>query len=115
MTSTYGYGDNPVHPILERAFEYDIIRFDFRCDPQNWEQYLDLWLRRGEDVKVLRFLRPTGLKIEEGFPSPTRGMIILDVTHWGWENVGVQVTDFENSHGRIHFYAKSVAERSRED
>ena len=41
---------------------------------------------------------------------PTRGMIILDVRHWQWEDIGVQVADFEASHGSVTFYAAEVME-----
>jgi len=111
MSSTYG--DSPVHPIIHQPWRYDIVRFDLHHDPPNGRNdFLDLWLQLGEEVRQLRFLRPRTIKIEEGFPWPTRGMIILDVRHWQWEDVGVQVADFEASRGSVTFYAADVLEVS---
>ena len=104
------HGD-PVHPILASPHEFDVVRFDLHHDPENpRSNYLDLWLKRGEELRRLRFRQPSSIKIEEGFPLRTGGMIILDVRHWGWENVGVAVADFEASQGAFTFYAKDVIE-----
>jgi hypothetical protein len=103
------YEDNPVHLIVDKPWQFDIVRFDLHHDPGDRRtDYLDLWLRWGSEVRRLRFTQPSSIKIEPGFPQPTRGMIILDVRHWGWEDVGVWVADFEASHGSVTFYAKDV-------
>lgn len=105
------YGDNPLHPIVDKPWQFDVVRFDLHHNPDNRRaDYLDLWLKRGSEVRRLRFTQPSSIKIEEGFPAPTGGMIILDVRHWGWEDVGVQVADFEASPGSVTFYAKEVVE-----
>lgn len=105
------YGNDPVHPILDQAWQYDIIRFDLQWKHEDWRSsHLDLWLRRGEELKRLRFVCPTAIRIDEGFPEPTRGMVILDVRHWGWEDVAVAVRNFENSRGGLSFNAKDVYE-----
>lgn len=105
------YGDNPVHPIVDKPWQFDIVRFDLHHDPDDHRaDYLDLWLRRGDELRRLRFKQPSSIKIEKGFPRATGGMIILDVRNWGWEDVGVEVADFEASHGSVTFYAKDVVE-----
>lgn len=103
------YGDSPIHPILDRAHEFEIVRFDLNRDvddPRN--DFLDLTLRREKDVRRLRFIRPRSIKIEEGFPAPTGGMVILDIRHRQWEDVTVKVADFEASNGAVTFYAADV-------
>jgi hypothetical protein len=62
-------------------------------------------------VRRLRFWSPQGLVIEEGFPSPTRGMEILDVTARQLDRLKVRVTDFEASWGKIQFWARDVVDR----
>ena len=62
-----------------------------------------------DDVSwCLRFWRPQSLKIEEGFPSPTNGMIILDVSNRNMEGIGIKVHDFEGSQGAVTFWAANV-------
>ncbi|MGC4031626.1 MAG: hypothetical protein QM754_07825 [Tepidisphaeraceae bacterium] len=109
MASTHE--DIPAHPIIDKPWQFEIVRFDFHRDPgDRRSSYLDLWLRRGEELRKLRFLQPRSIQIEEGFPSRTNGMAILDVSSLGWEDVAVQVTDFEASNGAVTFYAKDVVE-----
>jgi hypothetical protein len=68
------YGDNPVHPIVDKPWQFDIVRFDLHHDPDDHRaDYLDLWLRRGSETRRLRFAQPSSIKIEEGFPQPTVG------------------------------------------
>ncbi|MGC4002577.1 MAG: hypothetical protein QM811_05300 [Pirellulales bacterium] len=94
------WGDSPIHPILDRPHEYEILRFDYHNDPRDHcTSYLDLTLSRQSTIRRLRFLRPQRLVIEEGFPATTNGMIILDIRHRQWENLKVEVADFEASQG----------------
>ena len=72
------------------------------------DSYIDLHLSRGNEMRRLRFLRPRSLRIDEGFPEPTHGMMILVVSSKGWEDVKVEVGDFEASHGSVCFYAADV-------
>lgn len=103
------WGDSPVHPIVERPHEFDIVRLDYHNDPNDSRNsFLDLTLKRDATVRRLRFLRPQRLVIEEGFPASTRGMIILDIQHRQWDDLRVEVADFESSHGSITFCAAQV-------
>lgn len=98
-----------IHPIIDRPHEFVIVRLEYHNDPDDWRNSnLDLVLRREGEVRRLRFLRPQSLKIEEGFPSPTHGMVILDISDRQWDGLNVEVADFEASHGKIQFYAESV-------
>ncbi|KPA33366.1 Uncharacterized protein AMR50_1908 [Leptospira interrogans] len=56
-------------------------------------------------------MQPSGIRIEDGFPSPTGGLCILDISERQWEGKLIEVTDFESGHGAIHFFAKSVVEK----
>lgn len=98
------------HKIIDRPHEYRVIRLDLQIDHNHRENtFLDLTLLRKDVVRRLRFLRPTNLIIDEGFPEPTNGMQILDIRHKQWDDVKVQVTDFEGaSHGAITFLAADV-------
>jgi hypothetical protein len=59
-------------------------------------------------VRRLRFWQPRRLMIEDGFPSPTRGMVILDVRSRQWAGIGVEVGDIEASIGSVTFWAYEV-------
>jgi hypothetical protein len=108
------WGGSPIHPIIERPHEFVVVRFDYHNDPNDWRNsYIDLTLRRQDKIRRLRFLRPQSLKIEEGFPGPTHGMIILDIRDRHWDGLNVEVADFEASRGRILFYAQDVVDLER--
>ena len=100
-------GDNN-HPVLIKPWEYAIIGLNYQIPRDGTSPYLDLTLQRKEEVRRLRFLSPQRLKIEEGFPTSTHGMEILDIAHRQWSNIGVWVHDFEASQGSITFYAAEV-------
>jgi hypothetical protein len=99
------------HPIIENPWEYHIIDFHYTCEAgDTLEHYIDLSLKKDSVVRKLRFYGPRNLIIEQGFPLPTHGMEIWDVSNRGLENIGVEVSDFEASHGSITFVAKEVVE-----
>lgn len=101
------------HPIIDKPWQYKIISFYYECSSENYlEHYIELVMKKGNDVKKLKFLAPTQLKIEEGFPMPTGGMEILDIHDRGWENINIEVSDFEASQGAITFFAKDVIDNS---
>ena len=105
------WGGIPVHSVIERPHEYAIVRFDYHNDPEDYrDSYIDITLRRNKETRRLRFLCPQSLKIEEGFPQPTHGMIILDIRNRQWDGITVEVADFEASHGAIKFYAADVVD-----
>jgi len=74
------------------------------------KSFLDLRLEKNGLVRNLRFLEPRDIKIEEGFPQPTGGMQILDVSARQLEGITVEVSDFEASWGAITFLARSVTD-----
>ncbi len=101
----------PYHPIIDRPHEYRIVEFYYNSASSDYsEHYILMKLKKGNDVKLLKFLNPRDLKIEEGFPRPTSGMEFLDLSKDSLEDINVKVGDFEASHGAITFYAKSVIE-----
>ena len=100
---------DPLHPIIEAPHTYDIVEFKYVVAQDFEEQsYIDLTLQKDTIKRFLRFYEPSELKIDKGFPWPTRGMEILDVKERQMANIGVWVHDFESSNGSITFYAKSV-------
>lgn len=99
---------DPDHPILARPWEYSIGEFHYHAGLDGSESFIELSLHRGDVVRRLRFRSPRNLVIEEGFPSPTHGIAILDVSGRGLESLRVWVTDFENSSGAVTFWARDV-------
>ena len=110
------WGGSPIHPIIDRPHECEITRFDYHNDPDEpRNSFIDLTLRRGASERHLRFLRPERLVIDEGFPSPTHGMIILDIRDRQWNDLRVEVADFESSHGSVTFCASDVIDLDATD
>ncbi len=106
---------DPVHPIIEAPHECWIGQFHYHVGLDGTEPYIDMDLHRDGVVRRLRFWSPNSLIIEEGFPSPTSGMEIRDISARGWERCGVQVADFEASNGKITFWARDVVDRDALD
>jgi len=105
---------NPHHPVIDRPWEYVLGLLHYHMGLDGTEPYLDLELHRSNETRRLRFWSPRQLMIEEGFPSPTHGMEILDVRHRGLEGIGVRVGDFEASWGSITFWARTVVDLDAE-
>ena len=100
------------HSILPRAFEYEIVGLRLEREPfDGSEPFLDLTLRRGQERRVLRFWSPQNLEVERGGPTMTSGLVIYDIRARGLDRLGVEVKDFEASHGRVSFVARIVEER----
>lgn len=101
--------DDVHHPIIDKPWEYQVVRFDYQRDPADpADSFVDLTLTRGKVTRRLRFRDPRDLEIEKGFPTPTGGLVILDVNSRQLEGIGVQVTDFEASGGAFRFWARDV-------
>ncbi len=97
------------HPILPGPHEYAVSDFRFHLDRDDPSlSFIDMTLVKGSDAVTLRFWRPVELKIEAGFPRPTRGMVFYDRSAQGWEDIQVEVADIEASPGAITFFARSV-------
>lgn len=98
-----------LHPILAAPHKYDIVDFRYSIDRQEPSQsFIDLALAKDGELVSLRFWQPINLVVEQGFPAATRGMVFYDVSMYHLENIGVEVADFEATHGAITFSAKSV-------
>lgn len=61
--------------------------------------FLDMTLRRGQVIRRLRFIRPKSLQIEKNFQYHGSGMMIMDIRHRQWEDVAVEVVNFEQDPG----------------
>ena len=66
-------------------------------------------LQRGEATKKLRFNRPVEVKVDIGFQGQISGMKIMDVSQRQWDDIGVDVRNFEQDPG-ITFKAYNVVE-----
>lgn len=109
------YSEDPAHPILDRPFEYEITGFSYLRPDDGTEPYIDLILRKKHVVRRLRFFSPQEIEIENGFPLPTGGMYFSDVSARGLEGLGVRVSDFEASSGRVQFWARAVIDLDATD
>ena len=108
--------DEPkLHPILDRPHEYDIRDFRYHVEKEDpSDSFIEMTLQKNTDTVTLRFWQPSNLKIEQGFPRPTRGMVFYDRSSDGLEGVKVEVADFEASWGSITFCARSVEKYPRQ-
>lgn len=101
--------ESPLHPIIDKPYQYQIVRFDYRIDPDDHRNsIIDLVLRRDQVTRRLRFRGPQNLRIEAGFPQATSGMLLLDISHRKWDDLTVEVADFEATSGAITFYAADL-------
>lgn len=97
------------HSILNRPFEFRVTGFNFQDDLYDPDEaFIILTLQRESEVKKLKFWRPADIYIEKGFPMQTGGLCILDVSDRHWENINIEVSDFESVAGGVYFYSKSV-------
>lgn len=104
MAEKYAWGPDPDHPILDRAFEWEIVGLNLdMLASEDKEAHLDLVLHRAQERCVLRFWSPTELEIEKGGPSRTGGLVILDISSRQLSNLGVRVDDVESSPGASAF------------
>ena len=111
MTSPNELRQDPDHPILPQAWQFEIIGLRLEKDPlEGGEPFLDLTLRRGTGRRMLRFWSPSDLEVERGGPTMTSGLVIRDLRDRGLDGVGVKVDDFEASSGSVRFVARSVEE-----
>ena len=99
---------DPRHPILPDAWRYEITGLHLELAAEDGtEPFLDLTLRRGDDIRRLRFYSPQDLEIERGGPI-SGGLTILDVRSRELDRLGVRVDDFEASPGSLRFWARDV-------
>lgn len=101
--------DDPKHEILPEAHTYDLVRFDWHPTPEVAKGYLDLTFRRGTDVRRLRFVEPTQVRVAAGFTGQCGGMVILDIRGRGWDAAKIEVINIEQDPG-ISFYAIDVVD-----
>jgi hypothetical protein len=108
---TSNHAEDPEHPIVARAWEFEIVglRLD-KAPVDESEPFLDLTLVRGEERRILRFWSPADLEIERGGPVMTHGLMILDIRARGLDRLGVRVDDFEGCRGSVRFVARAVEE-----
>ena len=101
---------DPPHPIIDRPHEFSIADLRYHVGLDGTEPFIDMMLQRGSDLRRLRFFSPRQLVIDDGFPVPTSGMEILDVSKRQLGDLRVRVGDFEASHGAITFWARDVVD-----
>jgi len=98
----------PDHPVLAEPWTYELVAMHWKLDPRDdRDDYLDLTLRRGAEVRKLRFVRPQNIKIDQGFHGTLNGFVILDISNRQWDNLRVEVINFEQDPG-ITFVASHV-------
>ncbi|WP_426210714.1 hypothetical protein [Massilia sp. TWP1-3-3] len=101
--------EHKIHPILDCPNHYRLVEFKYVID---WDEprqsFIQMRLRHHDDEVSLRFWQPVNLSIEAGFPFPTGGMVFYDRSADSLQDIGIEVADFESSHGSILFSAREV-------
>jgi len=101
--------NHKLHSILPNPHEFEICDFRFHIDhAERSQSFIEMTLQKDTETVTLRFWQPVNLKIEEGFPQATRGMVFYDRSADQLENITIEVADFESSWGAITFLARSV-------
>lgn len=97
-----GEKEDPIHPIVKRPWEYEILSFGFYRSPSGeFESFIDLTLKNSDALRHLRFYSPRELEIEKGFPARTGGFCIYEVSDRSMEGLNIRVSDFEASWGAV--------------
>lgn len=98
-------------PIPPDAWEFEIVGLHYeRPLERSEESFIDLTLKRGDELRRFRFLSPQDVEVEKGFPRHTHGLVILDVSGRQLEGIGVLVDNAENCEGGVRFWARTVLE-----
>src|SRR4051812_34327448 len=110
------FDGDPVHPVLDAPWTWELLEFSYHRDPADWARsYIDMVFERGGVVRRLRFYGPRDLEMSRGLPNAA-GMCILDVSGRQLENIGVRVANFEqSSNGAPRFWAARVEDSSLPD
>jgi hypothetical protein len=97
------------HPILPAQAAWEAIGLNIQQgfdDPRGF--HLDLTLRRGAEVRRLRFHDPQRLEINPRISAHNHGVVILDISGRRLEKVNVLVGGFESNDGVVEFLARDV-------
>jgi hypothetical protein len=98
-----------LHAVLESPHEYELVEFRYVVDKEDFRQsFVEMRLQKDSHFVSLKFWQPTHLKIEEGFPEATGGMVFYDLSGQYLEDIRIEVTDFESNWGAITFFARDV-------
>ena len=99
---------DPLHPIVDKPWSYEIVGFNYQRGDSDQESFVDITLAQGEVRRHLRFLSPTHICIDGGFPAMSGGLVILDISGRSVAGVAVMVEDFESDKGSVRFYARKA-------
>ena len=105
--------DNRHHPIIDRPWEWEIVRFEWVAAGETNSSRLDVTFARGGESRTLRFTEPqaVSLNFDDGHnPIECGEMVILDVSDRQLDHLNVQVTEGGASGTPLDLYAKSVTE-----
>jgi hypothetical protein len=108
------FDGDPYHPILPEPWRWELMEFTFQRDLADWRaSYIDMTFERDGVVRRLRFIAPQNLEMSAGLPN-SFGMCILDVSGRHLEELGVRVSNFEQSYGAPSFWAARVVDLDQE-
>ena len=78
--------EDPIHPIVERPWEYEILSLGFYQSPSGeFEPFIDLTFKKGDVLRHLRFYSPRELEIERGFPARTGAYASMMYLREAWK------------------------------
>lgn len=97
------------HPIVAEPWSYRVE--DFHHGEGEGGSFVDLVLRRGDDVRRLRFLDATEVDYRADLGArASSGMAILSVPHPELDGVGVRVTDRDEEGSALYLWAADVVD-----
>jgi len=97
--------------LVDRPWTWTIVDFRHGGGADGSDPFVDLSLRRGAEVRRLRFLDPVDVLFRaEGRPQRQCGLVILDVPYPELDGLGVRVTDREGEIGVVELWAREVVD-----
>ena len=99
---------SPDHAVLAEPWTYTLEELRYAAPEDYADSFIELTLRKGEDLRRLRFSKPQSIEVDAGFDARSYlGLQILDVSTNQMDGVTVEVSCFEGTPG-MHFYARDV-------
>jgi len=94
--------------ILAGFSNMDLVDFHYHIEWESWkDSFIELFAKKGEKTRHLRFNGISNLKIQEGFSGSLSGMLVVDISARQWDSALIEVQNIEQDPG-ITFLAHSM-------
>lgn len=82
--------------ILAGFSNMELVDFHYHIEWESWkDSSIDLFAKKGEKTRHLRFNGVSNLKIAEGFSGSLSGMLVVDISARQWDASRVEVQNIE--------------------